>query len=456
MNMHSETAGFQENIYYKTAQIIKELEEKAIEREVLARLVVLNIISSSNMFLIGAPGIAKSYMVKKAAHCIEGAKYFEYLMTRTTRPEEILGVPYETEGGVIAYNTKDSIIDSHIPFIDEGFKSPSSVLNSLLGITGNDREFHQRGANRGVVKTEVRAFFTASNEFAENDEASAFVDRLHIVYEPQRIKSPENYKRFLRGDFDKSNYFSIKYTLGEIDAVKAMAEEIIISDFVYDVMVTIKDRMVREKLEASDRKIENAARIMKVSAFCNRRHMLDVSDVILFLHLGWKSFEERDRIKEVVYDTLFRTRNHFDGKLEDIKIKISSQDNVLNNEMEDVFKKRVNLGADLVARSFPIWRKNAETLLNNYDYLEGELREIIEFFEYIESIEEQVRKNIFLVDLLKEKELRVPKPYQRSFDEALISDIEENIVEISRNKRKLSHFLSHCESPTDYKDYESI
>jgi MoxR-like ATPase len=440
----------------KTIIIIEELEAKAIEREVLSRLIILNFISSSNMFLIGAPGIAKSYLVKKAAFCIKDAKYFEYLMTSTTQEKELLGVPYEAEGGKIIYNTNDSVIDSHVVFIDEGFKAKSSVLNAFLGITSNDREFHQRGADRGVVKTEVRTFITASNEFSRGTEAQAFVDRLHFVYEPRRIIQPENYKKFLRGDFDKSNEFSQKLGIDEIDAIKVLSKDIIISDFIMDVILTIKDRMIKEGLEASDRKIENAKRIMQVSAFCNGRSNLDVSDVSLFIHLGWKDFTERDRTKEICLDTFFKTRSFFQGEVDKFEKFLVTQDNFVKNTLDDIFHKRVNLDPKNILANFPKWKTNAENVIVNYTEIEKGYLSILERFKSAEDVENQIRDNIFLTDILLEEELSVPSPYSRSFDDILVGAINDKIVHIRQTKKKVQHFLDVCPEPALYSDYSPI
>jgi MoxR-like ATPase len=440
----------------KTVRIITELENKAIEREILSRLIILNFLSSSNMFLIGAPGIAKSYLVKKAAYCVNGAKYFEYLMTSTTQEKELLGVPYEGKDGKIMYNTKDSIIDSHIVFVDEGFKAKSSVLNSFLGITSNDREFHQRGADRGVVKTNVRTFITASNEFSKGTEAQAFVDRLHFVYEPRRIMQPENYKRFLLGEFDKSNNFSEHFELEEIDEIKVLADEIIITDFIMDIIITIKDRMIKEGIEASDRKIENAKRIMKVSAFCNDRKHLDVSDVALFLHLGWKDFNERDRTKEICYDTFFKTRNFFKGEIEKLEKSLTIQDNFVKNNMEDVFNKRVSLEPKNIIAFFPRWKNNAVNIIKNYESIEQGYLGILGRFEAAEKVEDQIRDNIFLTDILLEEKLSVPNPYKRSFDDKLRDLVDNKIVHIRQTKKKLQHFLDECPEPALYSGYTPI
>jgi len=49
----------QEEYKQLAAQAIKELENKAIEREELIRILILAMFSRTNVFLIGLPGVGK-------------------------------------------------------------------------------------------------------------------------------------------------------------------------------------------------------------------------------------------------------------------------------------------------------------------------------------------------------------------------------------------------------------
>ena len=69
----------QEEYKQLIAQVIKELEHKAIKREELVRILVLAIFSRTNVFLIGPPGVGKTYILNILINSIPGAKSFEYL-----------------------------------------------------------------------------------------------------------------------------------------------------------------------------------------------------------------------------------------------------------------------------------------------------------------------------------------------------------------------------------------
>ena len=69
----------QEEYKQLIAQVIKELEHKAIEREELVRILVLAIFSRTNVFLIGPPGVGKTYILNILINSIPGTRGFEYL-----------------------------------------------------------------------------------------------------------------------------------------------------------------------------------------------------------------------------------------------------------------------------------------------------------------------------------------------------------------------------------------
>ncbi|MEM1868275.1 MAG: AAA family ATPase [Thermosphaera sp.] len=145
------------------------------EREVVA--VLAGLASGEPVFLCGPPGTAKTALVEELAQCI-GGKYFYYLLTRFTEPDELLG-PLDVaalRAGEYKRIMTNRLPDSDIIFLDEVFKASSAVLNVLLDIV-----LHKRVLNgTQYIPLPALALYTASNEVTSDAELAAFYDRLLI------------------------------------------------------------------------------------------------------------------------------------------------------------------------------------------------------------------------------------------------------------------------------------
>ena len=119
------------------------------------------------MVIVGPPGTAKSAMIDMFAKLID-AKYFEYLLTRFTEPNELFG-PVDIAAfreGRYTRRLENMLPTAEIVFLDEIFKSNSAILNSLLHVI-NERKF-QNGPE--VVQVPLISLFAASNEVPERRE----------------------------------------------------------------------------------------------------------------------------------------------------------------------------------------------------------------------------------------------------------------------------------------------
>ncbi len=63
------------NIREKTEILIKELNEKLIEREHIIPMILLTLFSKSHMLLLGPPGVAKTYAIELITHFAKELKY---------------------------------------------------------------------------------------------------------------------------------------------------------------------------------------------------------------------------------------------------------------------------------------------------------------------------------------------------------------------------------------------
>ena len=71
-------------------RVRQELKQLFIERDEIVDGALIALMSGQHLLLIGPPGTAKSMLAKELCRRIDGS-YFEWLLTKFTTPEEILG-----------------------------------------------------------------------------------------------------------------------------------------------------------------------------------------------------------------------------------------------------------------------------------------------------------------------------------------------------------------------------
>src|SRR5512146_2968227 len=113
--------------------LARQMGAQFLDKQEIIRLMTISAIAGEHMVIVGPPGTAKSAMIRMFARLID-AKYFEYLLTRFTEPNELFG-PVDIgafRSGTYRRKTETMLPESEIVFLDEVFKSNSAILNSLL------------------------------------------------------------------------------------------------------------------------------------------------------------------------------------------------------------------------------------------------------------------------------------------------------------------------------------
>ena len=154
-------------IGHKLREVGRALDARYLDKGELIRLLLITLVAGEHMLIVGPPGTAKSALVRHLARLID-ARYFEYLLTRFSEPNEIFG-PIDIKAfreGTYQRRVEAMLPDAEIVFLDEIFKSNSAILNALLSIL-NERRFFTGAAS---IKVPLSSLFGATNE-VPNDEA---------------------------------------------------------------------------------------------------------------------------------------------------------------------------------------------------------------------------------------------------------------------------------------------
>jgi MoxR-like ATPase len=155
-------------------EVLEPLKSRFVERDEVIDLMALAVVAGEHLFLFGPPGTAKSALIRQFALLVRG-RYFEYMLTRFSEPNEIFG-PIDIvrlREGVVATVTTGMLPEAEFVFLDELFNANSAILNNLLTVL-NERTY-RRGAETHQLP--LLSLFSASNTLPEDEALKALFDR---------------------------------------------------------------------------------------------------------------------------------------------------------------------------------------------------------------------------------------------------------------------------------------
>src|SRR6201981_632518 len=205
----------------KFAAIRDKLNHVFLERTELIDGALCALLSASHVLVIGPPGTAKSMLADEICRRIEGANYFQWLLTKFSTPEEIFGAVSlkGLEQDDYRRVTDNKLPETHIAFLDEIFKANSSILNALLTVI-NERVFHN---GRERVQVPLITMFGASNELPDEDELTALYDRFMLRFMADYITEEHGFIRMMAGSAQQAR---TTLTFAELEHLRAATAEV--------------------------------------------------------------------------------------------------------------------------------------------------------------------------------------------------------------------------------------
>ncbi|MFD7765509.1 AAA family ATPase [Streptomyces sp. NPDC059787] len=279
-----------------------ELSERFYERADVVRTLLVTLLAGQHSLLLGPPGTAKSEMARELTGRIEGAAYWEILLSKFTAPTRMFG-PIDV--AALARGEYRQVYDgrattAHVAFIDEIFKCSTAALNETLGYL-NERIYHPENGGE-PIRCPLIGAITASNELPSGEDSAAIYDRLLVRIEVGYLEDPSNFAALVRSAVHRPA--APARTTIELTALRHAVTETVpavdVPDAIVDAVCTLRAALRRKELVASDRRWRQAVGLLQASAYLDGRTAVAETDLPVLTHVLWDSPAQRPTVEREV------------------------------------------------------------------------------------------------------------------------------------------------------------
>jgi len=283
----------------KIKKIREELKQTFLERSDLIDGALSALLSSQHLLIIGPPGTAKSMLADEICRRIQGANYFQWLLTRFSTPEEIFGAVSlkALEQDDYRRVTAHKLPEAHIAFLDEIFKANSSILNAILTLI-NERLFHN---GKEIVPVPLLTLFGASNELPEDDELMALYDRFLLRFVVGYIVEDFRFLRMLEAP---SQAERTTISLEELNEMQNQVRSVAIPGHVYRTIADIRRELGKKNIVASDRRYRQSLSLLQAHAYLAGESQVTEQDLFFLEHVLWRDPGEQPEVRATIRELL--------------------------------------------------------------------------------------------------------------------------------------------------------
>jgi MoxR-like ATPase len=348
----------------KITELLKRLNDGVFEKEDVIALTLLSAVAGESIFLLGAPGVAKSLIARRLKYAFKDGSSFEYLMNRFSTPDEIFG-PVSIKQ-LRDEDKYQRVVENYLPsatvvFLDEIWKAGPSIQNALLTIL-NEKIY--RNGDVIIDPVPMKALISASNELPSKGEGlEALWDRFLVRIVVDGVQDKQNFNDMISKSLNSNSDTvtePLKITDSEYQKWCKDIDNIEIPENVFNVIHVIRnyidqhnkrDENKKEKqIYISDRRWRKTTRLLRTSAFLNDRQAVDLMDCFLIKDCLWNETEQIQTVSQFVRDAIQKHGYSLNFNLTGIKEEL--KEFLLEIQEETKFEKDTRVESYIITDEY--------------------------------------------------------------------------------------------------------
>jgi MoxR-like ATPase len=275
---------------------MKQLNGFFAEREAAVRCMVIALLTGMNYLLVGPRGTAKTVLSKALMKHVDGSKHFSTMLGSFSTLNDLIGRIdlAALQRGEEKRKVEGKLLDCDTAFIDEALKGSDGVLNSLLGLLSDERDFDG-------IRAPLWSVGSATNWPEVNrrtDRIAALYDRFHIKVPVNSVKTRAGRIQVLRASRVIGSYAPSTDTVVSLDELHDAALEVsnvTICPEIEELLCSIQERCIKDEIDISDRKLAQWQRAIQANAWLSGRSEVSVEDMDVIVFMAWDN--EKDIAK---------------------------------------------------------------------------------------------------------------------------------------------------------------